>query len=209
MPPVDFRLLVVTDRHQTNGRPLVSLLQRVLSAAAPAIQLRERDLSARELLTLAREVQVLTASRRSQLLINDRIDVALALEGVGVHLRSNSLPVAVARELLGAQRLLGISVHTVEEAVLAQSQGADYVVLGPIYTTPSKQMFGPPLGIHTLEKACRLISIPIIGIGGVTAARAREMRCAGAFGAAVITAILGADDIESATRELLDAVRLA
>ena len=206
MPPVDFRLLVVTDRHQTNGRPLVSLLQRVLSAAAPAIQLRERDLSARELLTLAREVQVLTASRRSQLLINDRIDVALALEGVGVHLRSNSLPVLVARELLGAQRLLGISVHTVEEGLLAQSQGADYVVLGPIYETPSKQMFGPPLGIHTLEKACRLISIPIIGIGGVTAARAREMRCAGAFGAAVITAILGADDIESATRELLDAV---
>ncbi len=209
MPPVDFRLLVVTDRHQTNGRPLVSLLPRVLSAAAPAIQLRERDLSARELVMLAREVQVLTASRRSQFLINDRIDVALALEGVGVHLRSNSLPVLVARELLGAQRLLGISVHTVEEGLLAQSQGADYVVLGPIYETPSKQMFGPPLGIHTLEKACRLISIPIIGIGGVTAARAREMRCAGAFGAAVITAILGADDIESATRELLDAVRLA
>ena len=209
MLPVDFRLLVVTDRHQTNGRPLVSILQRVFSAAAPAIQLRERDLSARELVMLAREVQVLTASRRSQFLINDRIDVALALEGVGVHLRSNSLPVLVARELLGAQRLLGISVHTVEEGLLAQSQGADYVVLGPIYETPSKQMFGPPLGIHTLEKACRLISIPIIGIGGVTAARAREMRCAGAFGAAVITAILGADDIESATRELLDAVRLA
>ena len=209
MPPVDFRLLVVTDRHQTNGRPLVSILQRVFSAAAPAIQLRERDLSARELVMLAREVQVLTASRRSQFLINDRIDVALALEGVGVHLRSNSLPVLVARELLGAQRLLGISVHTVEEGLLAQSQGADYVVLGPIYETPSKQMFGPPLGIHILEKACQLIRIPIIGIGGVTAARAREMRCAGAFGAAVITAILGADDIESATRELLDAVRLA
>jgi thiamine-phosphate pyrophosphorylase len=208
MPPVDFRLLVVTDRHQTKGRPLVSLLQRVLSAAPPAIQLRERDLSARELVTLAREVQALTASRRSQLLINDRIDVALALEGVGVHLRSNSLPVSVARELLGPQRLLGISVHTVDEGLLAQSQGADYIVLGPIYETPSKQVFGPPLGIHTLEKACRLIRIPIIGIGGVTAARAREMRCAGAFGAAVITAILGADDIESATRELLDAVTL-
>jgi thiamine-phosphate pyrophosphorylase len=202
------RLLLVTDRHQTKGRPLVPLLQRVLSAAVPIVQLRERDLSARELVTLAREVQVLTASRRSQLLINDRIDVALALEGVGVHLRSNSLPVSVARELLGAQRLLGISVHTVEEAVLAQSQGADYVVLGPIYETPSKQMFGPPLGIHILEKACRLIRIPIIGIGGVTAARAREMRCVGAFGAAVITAILGADDIESTTRELLDAVTL-
>ena len=202
------RLLVVTDRHQTNGRPLVSLLQRVLTAGAPAIQLRERDLSARELVALAREAQAVTASRRSQLLINDRIDVALALEGVGVHLRGNSLPVSVARQLLGVQRLLGVSVHAVEEVLSAQLQGADYIVLGPIYETPSKQMFGPPLGIHTLEKACRLVRIPIIGIGGVTVARAREMRRAGAFGVAVIKAVLGAADVESATRELLDAVTL-
>ena len=202
------RLLVVTDRHQTKGRPLVPLLQQVLAAGATAIQLRERDLSARELVTLAREVQVLTASYRSQLLINDRIDVALALEGVGVHLRSNSLSPSVARRLLGPERLMGISVHSVEEAVQAESQGADYIVIGPIYETPSKQMFGPPLGVQTLEKACGLIRIPIIGIGGVIAERAREMRRAGAFGVAVITAILGADDIESATRELLDAVTL-
>ena len=206
MPTLSSRLLVVTDRHQTNGRPLVPLLQRVLTAAVPTIQLRERDLSARALMTLAREVQAVTASRRSQLLINDRIDVALALEGVCVHLRSNSLPVTVARRLLGAQRLLGVSVHAVEEVMEAEAQGADYIVLGPIYETPSKQMFGPPLGIHTLEKACRLVRIPIIGIGGVTAARAHEMRRAGAFGVAVITAILGAADVESATRELLDAV---
>ena len=157
-------------------------------------------------MTLAREVQTVMGSSTSQLLINDRIDVALALEGVGVHLRSNSLPLSVARRMLGAQRLLGSSVHSVEEGLLAESQGADYLVLGPIYETPSKQMFGPPLGIHTLEKACTLVRIPIIGIGGVTAARAREMRRAGAFGAAVITAILGAEDVASATRELLDAV---
>ena len=208
MPQLESRLFLVTDRHQTKGRPLVPLLQRVLTAAAPAIQLRERDLSARELVTLALEVQAVTASRRSQLLINDRIDVALALEGVGVHLRINSLPVSVARQVLGTQRLLGISVHAVEEAVQVESQGADYIVLGPIYETPSKQMFGPPLGIHTLERACRLVRLPIIGIGGVTAARAREMRRAGAFGVAVITAVLGAADVESATRELLDAVTL-
>jgi thiamine-phosphate pyrophosphorylase len=208
MPTLSSRLLVVTDRHQTNGRPLVPLLQRVLTAAAPAIQLRERDLSVRELVTLARQVRAVTASSNSQLLINDRIDVALALEGVGIHLRSNSLPLSVARQMLGNHRLLGISVHSVEEGLSAQSQGADYIVLGPIYETPSKLMFGPPLGIHTLEKACKLVRIPIIGIGGVTAARAREMRCAGAFGAAVISAILGVTDVESAARELLDAVTL-
>ncbi|HLA62664.1 MAG TPA: thiamine phosphate synthase [Nitrospiraceae bacterium] len=208
MPQLESRLFLVTDRHQTNGRPLVPLLQRVLTAGVPAIQLRERDLSAKELVTLAREVQAVMASRRAQLLINDRIDVALALEGVGVHLRSNSLPVSVARQLLGAERLLGISVHAVEEAVQVESQGVDYIVLGPIYETPTKQMFGPPLGIQTLEKACRLVRIPIIGIGGVTAARVREMRCAGAFGVAVITAVLGAVNVESAARELLDAVTL-
>ena len=209
MPTLSSRLLLVTDRHQTNGRLLVPLLQRVLSVAGSTIQLRERDLSARELMTLAREVQAVTASHRSQLLINDRIDIALALEGVGVHLRSNSLPVSVARRLLGAQRLLGVSVHGVEEALDVESQGADYIILGPIYETPSKQRFGPPLGIHTLEKACRLVRIPIIGIGGVTAARTRAMRHAGAFGVAVVTAILGAADVELATRELFDAVTLA
>ena len=208
MPQLESRLFLVTDRHQTNGRPLVPLLQRVLTAGVPAIQLRERDLTAKELVTLAREVQAMMTSRRSQLLINDRIDVALALEGVGVHLRSNSLPVSVARQLLGAERLLGISVHAVEEAVQAEAQGVDYIVLGPIYETPTKQLFGPPLGIQTLEKACRLVRIPIIGIGGVTAARVREMRCAGAFGVAVITAVLGAVNVESAARELLDAVTL-
>ena len=206
MPTLFSRLLVVTDRHQTKGRPLVPLLQQMLTAGTSAIQFRERDLSARELVTLAREVQAVMASSKSQLLINDRVDVALALEGVGVHLRSNSLPLPVARQMLGSQRLLGISVHAVEEAVQAEAAGADYIVLGPIYETPSKQTFGPPLGIHTLEKACTLVRIPIIGIGGVTAVRAREMRGAGAFGAAVITAILGADDVESAMRELLDAV---
>jgi thiamine-phosphate pyrophosphorylase len=208
MPTLSSRLLVVTDRHQTNGRPLVPLLQRVLTAAAPIVQLRERDLSTSELVRLGREVQAETISHRSQLLINDRIDVALALEGVGVHLRSNSLPVSVARQLLGAQRLLGASVHSVEEVLAAESQGADYIILGPIYATPSKQIFGPPLGIHALEKVCQLVRIPIIGIGGVTAARAHEMRRAGAFGVAVITAILGATDVESATRELLEAVTL-
>jgi len=203
------RLLLVTDRHQTKGRPLVPLLQRVLTVGAPAIQLRERDLSVRDFLALAREVHELTSAHRSQLLINDRIDIALVLEGAGVHLRSNSLPVSVARQLLGAERLLGLSVHGVEEAVQAESQGADYVIFGPIYETPSKQAFGSPLGLHNLEKVCRLVRIPIIGIGGVTAARVGEMRQAGAFGVAVITAILGADDVEAATGELFDAVMRA
>ncbi len=206
MPQLESRLLLVTDRHQTKGRPLLAVLAQALKAGSPAIQLRERDLCAKELLTLAEEVHRFTGPRGGQLLINDRLDVALLLEGAGVHLRSNSLPVSVARRLVGAHRLLGVSVHSVSEAMEAEAGGADYVVLGPIYDTPSKQNYGPPLGLSQLEEAARVVRIPIIGIGGVTAARARDMRLAGAFGVAVITAVLGAGDVEAATKALLDAV---
>lgn len=123
-----------------------------------------------------------------------------------MHLRSDSLPVAVARRLVGTHRLLGVSVHSVAEAVRAEADGADYIVLGPIYETPSKQRYGSPLGLSTLERAVRSVRVPVIGIGGVTAARAREMRAVGTFGAAVITAVLAADDVELATQALLDAV---
>ncbi len=206
MPKLSSRLLVVTDRHQTNGRPLDVILETVLAVGSPAIQLRERDLAPKDLLALARTVRTLAAQRGSQLVINDRIDMALVLDGVGVHLRSNSMPVFVARRLLGEQRVLGVSAHSVEEVVQAESQGADYVVLGPIYGTPSKQAFGPPLGLQKLKEAAQRVGIPVIGIGGITPARAREVRRAGAFGVAVITAILGAADVEAAAREMLDAV---
>ncbi|HKE61506.1 MAG TPA: thiamine phosphate synthase, partial [Nitrospira sp.] len=117
MPSLHSRLLLVTDRHQTKGRSLISILQAVLNVGSPAIQLRERDLSANELLELAREVKALTSQRDSQLVVNDRIDVALSLEEVGVHLRSNSMPVTVARRLLGPRRLLGVSAHSMDEVL--------------------------------------------------------------------------------------------
>jgi len=204
MPSLHSRLLLVTDRHQTKGRSLISILQAVLNVGSPAIQLRERDLSANELLELAREVKALTSQRDSQLVVNDRIDVALSLEEVGVHLRSNSMPVTVARRLLGPRRLLGVSAHSMDEVLRAEGEGADYVVLGPVYDTPSKQAFGSPLGLSKLEETCQVAHVPIVGIGGITVDRARDVRRAGAFGVAVITAILGADDVKHATRALLD-----
>lgn len=209
MPAVDFRLLLVTDRQQTCGRSLLELLTSALAAGLPAIQLRERDLSSREVLRLVQEVHQLTIAHRAQLLINDRVDIAMALDGIGVHLRANSLPVATTRKMLGTQRLIGISTHSVEEVVRAEAEGADYVVLGPIYDTPSKTVYGAPLGVRALEEACRLVRVPVIGIGGVTAARVDEMRRAGAFGVAVVTAVLGAVDVEHATRDLLEALSMS
>ena len=206
MPSLESRLLLVTDRHQTNGRPLVAVLAQAAKAGGLSIQLRERDLSGKELFALADEIQRSIGRHGIQLAINDRLDVALSLQDIGVHLRSNSLPVEVARRLVGPHRLLGISVHSVSEAVQAEAGGADYIVLGPIYETPSKQMYGPPLGLSTLQDAARAVRVPIIGIGGVTAARARHVRLAGGYGVAVITAVLAADDVEAATSALLDAV---
>jgi thiamine-phosphate pyrophosphorylase len=206
MPQLPSRLLLVTDRHQTNDRPLLSVLGQALKAGTFSIQLRERDLCAKDLLALAQAIQRLGLPSDRHLLINDRLDIALSLEGAGVHLRSNSLPVALARRLLGPRRLLGASVHSVAEAVQAEASGADYVVLGPIYDTPSKAPFGPPLGLTTLEEAAQAVQVPILAIGGVTAARVRDTRRAGAFGVAVIAAVLAADDVEAATAALLDAI---
>jgi len=209
MPTLASRLLLVTDRLQTRGRPLLDVLSSALAAGVCAVQLRERDLSSRALFRLAQEVRQLTTASEAQLLINDRVDVAMTLDGVGVHLRANSLPVATARKILGGQRLIGISTHSVEEVVRAEAEGADYVVLGPIYETPSKTIYGASLGVRTLEEACRVVRVPIIGIGGVTATRVEEIRRAGAFGVAVVTAVLGAVEVERATRELLDAVSMS
>lgn len=184
----------------------MSVLAQALKAGKISIQLRERDLCAKDLLTLAGEIQQLMEPHKGQLVINDRLDVALSLDEAGVHLRSNSLPVGVARRLLSPLRVLGASAHSVAEAVEVEANGADYVVFGPVYETPSKRLFGLPLGLPTLEEAARAVRVPIFAIGGVTADRAREVRRAGAFGVAVITAILCADDVEVATTALIEAV---
>lgn len=206
MPPVDFRLYVVTDRHQTKGRPLSGLLARSLRAGAPAIQLRERDLETRELLLLARELQGLVNQYGAKLFVNDRLDVAEAVGAAGVHLRGDSLAASVARRLMTAKRSIGVSAHSVEDAMQAEKEGADFAVLGPIYDTPSKRSYGAPLGLRVLGEASKTCRIPLFAIGGITPARVREVRKAGAFGVAVISSILSADDVAAATRSFLDAI---
>ena len=203
MPRVDVSLYLVTDRHQTNGRPLVPLIEQAVAGGLRVVQLRERDLDAPALLTLARDVQVAIKSSKALLLINDRVDVALACGAAGVHLRSDSLPVGVARKLLGAARIIGVSTHSVDEAVRAEAEGADFVVVGPIYDTPSKREYGAPLGVQSLEEAARRCRIPVLAIGGITPARLPEVKRAGASGAAVVSSILSASSIEVATKQFI------
>ncbi len=208
MPPVNFRLLLVTDRHQTRGRALQSIVRAAVSGGVPAIQLRERDLPTAELLSLAQEIQAITAPRAVPLIMNDRVDLALALGLDGIHLRANSLPVSSVRRLVGAHRLIGISTHSIDEVGRASHDGADYVVFGPIFDTPSKHLFGPPVGLDALTDVCRQSTIPVFAIGGMTSVRVRDVRRAGAYGVAVIGAIFARDDVAAATIELLASLEL-
>lgn len=206
MPPVPFRLLLVTDRTQTRDRPLSAVIRDAMESGLPAVQLRERDLRTNELLLLAETLLAITRPRGASLIVNDRLDLALALELSGVHLRANSLPTAVARRLAGPQRLVGVSTHSLDEVRRANDDGADYVVFGPVFDTPSKRPFGPPQGLETLAAICAKSAVPVFAIGGVTPARARAARQAGAYGVAVIGAILMQHDVRAATTQLLAAV---
>ena len=183
------------------------MVHDALESGAPALQIRERDVLTRELIALSQQIQGMTVGRLVPLLMNDRIDLVLALDLAGVHLRSDSLPVPVARRLLGAQRLIGLSTHSLEEVREANREGADYVVFGPIFDTPSKKEFGQPLGVQALEAVCRESRIPVFAIGGITTGRVPVVRRAGAQGVAVIGAILSRDDIAAATTELLAALQ--
>jgi len=209
MPPVDFHLLLVTDRSLVRERSLESALRESVDAGVQAIQLRERDLSTRELLSLAGQIHAMTKSRGIPLIINDRVDLVQALDLDGVHLRASSLPVSVARRVLGLRRLIGVSTHSVKEVQQAGDDGADYVILGPIFETPSKREFGAPLGLAALADACRRSSVPVFAIGGMTNKRIAAARDAGASGVAMIGGILGREDVGTATVEMQAAVRAA
>lgn len=206
MASVDFRLLLVTDRTQTGGRFLPSLLRQAVEAGLPAIQLRERDLPTRELLQLAREIHAITKPCGVPLIINDRVDLMLALDLPGVHLRSNSLPISAVRRMIGRDRLIGVSTHSLAEVYDANRDGADYVVFGPIFDTPSKRPFGSPFGLEKLAEVCRASAVPVFAIGGITAASVADVRRAGAHGVAVIGAILSRDDVVESTHDLLIAL---
>lgn len=208
MPPIDFRLLLVTDRHQIHGRSLVTVLSHAIHAGVQAIQLRERDLSTSELLSLAGDLQAITTPGGVSLIINDRVDLAMALGLDGVHLRADSLPSHSVRRIIGPRRLIGVSAHSAEDVRHANHGCVDYVVLGPIFDTPSKRSFGPPLGLDLLVEVCRNSSIPVFAIGGITCERVCEVRQAGAHGVAVIGALLTRDDIGAAVREFTCALEM-
>ena len=201
--PLTWGVYLVTDRAQTNGRPLVDVVAAALQGGVRAVQLRERDLTTPALLALAERLRELTQRCGAALLINDRIDVALACDADGVHLPARSFSIAEARALLGRTRLIGVSAHRAAEVAAATAAGADFAVLGPIYDTPSKRAYGAPLGPAVLAEA-RAAGMPLFAIGGIDRERIAAVR-AHADGVAVIRAVLSAADPAEATAALLRA----
>jgi len=197
-------LVLVTDRNATEGRDLGDVVAAALDAGLLAVQLRDRDLPGRPLLALAERLRLLTARAGALLLVNDRVDVAVAAGADGVHLGGASMPVDVARRLLPPGALVGVSTHAVPEVAAAT---ADFAFFGPVHATPSKAAFRPPQGVARLREAVAVARIPVLAIGGITRPHIPDLRAAGAAGVAVIRAILSADDPGSATRALLEALR--
>lgn len=152
------------------------------------------------------ELRGLTHQHGAKLLINDRVDVALGVRADGVHLPQEGIPPSAVRKLVGPDLLIGASTHSLAEARDAETEGADFVVLGPVFETPSKLRYGPPVGIEALRQVARELSIPVFAIGGIDAGRVPEVLGAGAHGVAVISALLAADDPGTAARALLAAL---
>jgi thiamine-phosphate pyrophosphorylase len=205
----ELRLCLVTDRAQTRGRDLLSVVRECLAAGLPAVQLREKDLGAAELAGLGRALREGTTEHGAALIINDRVDVALAVGADGVQRTSRSLAVADIVAIADKRLRVGASVHALEEAIEAAAAGADWIVFGPVYDTPAKRAYGPPQGLRALERVSRGVKIPVIAIGGITPERVGEVRRAGAHGVAAISAILAAASPAAATRRFLDALSVA
>lgn len=193
-------LMLITDRSRLRGRTLEEVASQAVEGGAHAVQIREKDLSTAELYELAATLHAVLRGR-ALLVVNDRIDVALAVGADGVHLPERSLPGKLARDVASAACIIGRSVHSVEAAVTAEEEGADYVQVGTIFETASKP--GRPAAGLTLMREIRdAVSIPIIAVGGIDAGNAAAVIAAGADGIAVIGAIMDADDPRQAARDL-------
>src|SRR4030067_3224023 len=210
---IDFKLYLITDRKLvTRHSSLVTAVKKALKAGVKAIQLREKDLSTRELLKLAYKMRELTKKYNAKLFINDRLDIALAVEADGVHLTQNSIPADAVRKAVHAclpdrqasRFLIGVSTHSLKEAKEAERAGADFITLGPIYRTPSKLKYGSPLGIDTLREISKKIKIPVFAIGGVKSSRIKDLKKTEAYGVAMISEVFRADNIQKKAGEIIN-----
>lgn len=195
-------LYAVLDPEQLKGPSPTTVLQSLLQGGVSVIQLRVKNLTARDFLDLAREARDQTRAHDCLLIINDRVDIALAVQGDGVHLGQEDLPLRAARKLMG-RKLIGISTHDLEQARAAEQGGADYIGFGPMFGTRTKETGFSPRGLAMLQEIRRAVSLPLVAIGGVTEANVAQVWRSGADAAAMISDVLGAEDIATKVRRIL------
>lgn len=201
--PARWRLYMITDERLSRGRSHLEVAEAAIRGGADVIQLRDKELSGSRLYKVALALRKLTRDAQVPFLVNDRLDVALAVDADGVHLGQEDLPASAARKILGPGKILGVSAETVEEARLAEREGADYLGVGPVFEARgTKPDAGSPKGLDQIARIRAESDLPIVAIGGIRAENARQARDAGADAVAVISAVVAADDIEEAARRL-------
>ena len=202
------RLIVITDSALAHPRSVEAVVEAALAAGAGAIQLRDKDASSRELLVQGLRLREVTREWGALLFLNDRLDVALAVEADGIHLGPDDLPVEAVRDVAPAGFLIGHSTDDPEAARKAEEDGADYIGCGAVFPTDTKKDAGDVIGVEGLARVAEGVSIPVVGIGGVTPEGARAIAAgSGAAGVAVIGAVMAAEDVGEAVRQLLSPFR--
>ncbi|MDD2879340.1 MAG: thiamine phosphate synthase [Rhodoferax sp.] len=194
------RLYLVTDQKNLRGRSLTDVVLSAVQGGVTCVQLREKDLCSRDFVALARAMKDLLAPTGVPLVINDRIDVALACGAQGVHLGQSDMPVALARQLLPPEVFIGLSVESLDDVVRAAGQAVDYLGVSPIYATPTKTDTAAPWGLAGLRQVRAMTALPLVAIGGVHVTNAAEVLLAGADGLAVVSAICSAPDPSAAAQ---------
>lgn len=205
---VDFNLYAITDGG--NDKDLIDKVKASLDGGLRAIQLREKGIGGADLLTLAEKVRRITKDYNAKLFINDRADVARLIDADGLHLTSSSFKPSDARPLMGDDKLIAVSTHSMEEATRAESDGADFITFGPIYETPSKMKYGTPLGLEALKEVAEAITIPVFALGGIKEDNIGDLISSGAHGIAMISTIFSSNDttkIKATTKKLITDLR--
>ncbi len=200
-------LYAILDPTHGRGRPLNSLLLDLLKGGAGLIQLRAIEMGSNEFFQSARETRQLTRHGGCLFIVNDRVDIALASQADGVHLGQEDLPLEVARRLLGREKIIGISTHDLSQAEEAEQGGADYIGFGPIFGTATKNTGYPPRGLGMLQEIRKAVKIPIVAIGGITENNVTQVWEAGADAAAMISALMGTEDVAEKVRRILGQFR--
>ncbi len=206
MSPIDYRVYLVTDRRLLNGRRLDEVVEQAILGGTGIVQLREKHASDTEILEWGGRLRDLCRAHGACFILNDRPDLARELDADGVHVGQSDASYAEARRVLGSERIVGVSVSTVDEARAAEIAGADYLGISPVFDTPSKIDTPTATGLEGLRDIRRAVTLPLVGIGGVDASNAAAVVAAGADGVAVIRAIMGEPNPATAARNLRQAV---